>query len=459
MVQDTQGRAWPVCFYGDDFTGATAHLAGFHDAGLRALLFLRTPDEPQLAAHLGELDVLGIAGTARSLSPADMRPEVLPALELFKRLGSRQIQYKVCSTFDSAPLVGSIGSAIEMGREVFGTADVPVAAADPRLGRYTVFGNHFALSGKDVFRLDRHPSMSRHPSTPMAEADLCRHLEKQTRLPGGLVDIVAVRSGGAARRWAELTAAGKAFTVFDSLEDSDLDAIAKALWEAGAERPLFAVSSQGLAAAFGRLMAAQAPDRDRSEARAPGDVDRMLVLSGSAATQNSQQIAAAIAAGWLALRLDVAALFDGSACEKLRADLVQSVQAGLDQGRSVLVYTAQGPADPALDEVRQLQSSRAISGDAVARAIGSTFAQVATSAVRKGLRRLVLAGGDTSSYAMRHIDAYALRIAAAGRHGGRLCRVLSADHDIDGLEVMLKGGQVGNAGAFVDAASASAWKS
>ena len=106
----------PVCFYGDDFTGATAHLAGFHEAGLNALMFLRTPTLAQAQRHLADEDVLGVAGISRSLAPAAMGQEIGPAFALFRALGARQAHYKICSTFDSSPRLGSIGRAIEIGR-------------------------------------------------------------------------------------------------------------------------------------------------------------------------------------------------------------------------------------------------------------------------------------------------------------------------------------------------------
>jgi len=85
----------PVFFYGDDFTGASAHLAGFHEAGLRALLFLRTPSDEQLQACLGHTAAVGVAGIARSLGPKELEDEVRPAFELFRRFGAQQVQYKV----------------------------------------------------------------------------------------------------------------------------------------------------------------------------------------------------------------------------------------------------------------------------------------------------------------------------------------------------------------------------
>ncbi len=86
-------------------------------------------------------------------------PDIFAALQ---QSGAAFVHYKTCSTFDSAPHIGSIGKAIELGRDCFGSHTVPVIVGVPRLGRYQVFGNLFAKSGveRELYRLDRHPTMA-----------------------------------------------------------------------------------------------------------------------------------------------------------------------------------------------------------------------------------------------------------------------------------------------------------
>ena len=103
-------------------------------------------------------------------------------------------QYKVCSTFDSSPSCGSIGRALEIGQDTFRTPWVPVVVAAPHLGRYVLFGNLFAASGDAIHRIDRHPTMRRHPVTPMNEADLTVHLSGQTSREIRLLDILHLHS-------------------------------------------------------------------------------------------------------------------------------------------------------------------------------------------------------------------------------------------------------------------------
>jgi uncharacterized protein YgbK (DUF1537 family) len=104
-------------------------------------------------------------------------PQIFRALQV---LQPSLCHYKVCSTFDSSPRVGSIGRALEIGQEIFASPYVPLVVGAPALRRYCVFGNLFATVNGETHRLDRHPTMSRHPVTPMAESDLRVHLAAQT---------------------------------------------------------------------------------------------------------------------------------------------------------------------------------------------------------------------------------------------------------------------------------------
>ncbi len=139
-----------LAFYGDDFTGASDNAAQYARHGLRTLLFFSNPDAEVLKKTALDYDVIGVAGTARSLPPVEMADELLPVLRNFKQLGVNFIQYKCCSTFDSSPAIGSLGEAIRLMRSLWPNSFVPVFAATPEFGRYTMFGHHYARAGDQV---------------------------------------------------------------------------------------------------------------------------------------------------------------------------------------------------------------------------------------------------------------------------------------------------------------------
>jgi uncharacterized protein YgbK (DUF1537 family) len=127
-------------WYGDDFTGATDTLATLAERDFRALLFLGVPTEAQLAAA-GPLDAIGIAGATRAMAPGAMAMELREAGRFFAGRGLDILHYKCCSTFDSAPHVGSIGAAVRALRPYFPNPLLPIVGGQPNLGRYCIFGN------------------------------------------------------------------------------------------------------------------------------------------------------------------------------------------------------------------------------------------------------------------------------------------------------------------------------
>src|SRR4029077_5810314 len=93
------------------------------------------------------LQAVGVAGMTRSMTPRAMERELKPAFAKLKALGAPHVHYKVCSTFDSTPAIGSIGRVIAVASEIFRAPFVPLVVGAPPLGRYCVFGNLFARFG------------------------------------------------------------------------------------------------------------------------------------------------------------------------------------------------------------------------------------------------------------------------------------------------------------------------
>ena len=179
-----------LSYYGDDLTGSTDVMEALASNGIETVLFMDVPD----AALLKRFDhcrAIGLAGTSRSETPDWMDENLTPAFRWLKDLGADICHYKVCSTFDSSPKTGNIGKAVEIGKALFGQPYVPILVGAPQLKRYTAFGHLFAAYQGEVYRIDRHPVMSRHPVTPMAEADLRLHLIAQTALKTRLADLSA----------------------------------------------------------------------------------------------------------------------------------------------------------------------------------------------------------------------------------------------------------------------------
>src|SRR5947209_2454379 len=177
-----------LSYYGDDLTGSTDVMEALASRGVLTVLFTQQPTPAQRAKFPG-VGAIGLAGSSRSETPAWMDEHLTPALAWLKTLGAAFCHYKVCSTFDSSPSIGSIGRAIDIGQRLFGQTNIPLVVGAPQLQRHTAFGNLFAAYQGQTYRIDRHPVMARHPVTPMTEADLRLHLGQQTNKSIGLVDF------------------------------------------------------------------------------------------------------------------------------------------------------------------------------------------------------------------------------------------------------------------------------
>lgn len=439
-------------WYGDDFTGATDTLAVLTEGGLRTMLFMGVPGPGQQAdaekALGGPLDAVGIAGASRSMAPPAMEGELAPVGAFFESLGAQVLHYKVCSTFDSAPGIGSIGTAVKvLGRHTRNPL-VPIVGGQPNLGRYCAFSNLFAAAGSGgaVERIDRHPTMSSHPMTPMKEADLRRHLALQGLSPVAAMHYPVYGESAHAQRGVlqGLLDRKPAAVLMDLTETAQLASIGRLIWHHAQKEPLLAVGPSGVAQALiahwretGRSTAkpATAAAAAQGLGRAPGAV---FVFAGSLSPVTARQVAAASA--YQLVALDAGALLESPESPVYSAKAQAEIGQALSQGRHVLAYTA--PADRGAADTTQ--SARLAQASALF-VNGVVRGQAARGSP---LGRMGIAGGDTSSLAVKALGAWGLSYRATLDAGVTVSIAHSDDPALDGMELMLKGGQMGSEDVF-----------
>ena len=437
-----------LTFYGDDFTGASAAMEVLAFAGLPTVLFLDTPS-PQRLAQFAGYRAIGIAGTARSRSPEWMEQHLPPVFGLLASLGAPVLHYKVCSTFDSAPQIGSIGRAADIGIGLLRPAWTPMVVADPGMGRFQCFGHLFALAGGTGYRLDRHPTMARHPTTPMDEADLNRHLARQTGRRTGLVDFVAMQRGEADVRLRTALADGAEIVSLDVLDPETLAEAGRLMWE-HAGRPVFGIGSQGFEAALVAYWRRVGLIPGCASTVRPGPAARIAGISGSVSPTTADQIAYALARGFEGIRLDAARAVDAAAWETELARAVAASLRALGDGRDPLVFTATGPDDPAVAQFNAALITAGVPPGVINERMGAGMGRVLRAVIEGGgLSRAVISGGDTSGRAAAMLGIDALTAIAPLDPGSPLCRAHAGDGGLDGLEIALKGGQVGRPDFFV----------
>lgn len=380
----------------DDFTGATDVASMLVRAGMRTVQVMGVPgghhEEPS-ADRGSEADAVVVALKSRTAPAHEAVADSLAALHWLRALGARQFYFKYCSTFDSTP-AGNIGPVAEALLDALGGDFAIACPAFPENGR-TVFRGHLFVGDQ----LLSDSGMRHHPLTPMTDANLVKVLQAQSRGRVGLVRYDTVGQGEAAVReqFARLRAQGVRLAVADAIDNDDLRTLAAAC----ADLPLV---TAGSGVALGLPAVYEARGWIRPDARAaalPAVAGAAAVLSGSCSAATNAQVQDWIAARRPAWRVDARELAAG---RPVAEEALDWARRHLDAG-PVLVYATAQP-----EEVRAIQAE--IGAERAGALVEQCLARVAGGLVDAGVRRLVVAGGETSGAVVRALGVRQLRIGA-----------------------------------------------
>ena len=409
----------------DDFTGATDLANNLVRAGMRVVQAIGVPTQP-LASNA---DAVVVALKSRTVPAADAIEQSLAALRWLQSQGVQQVYFKYCSTFDSTAQ-GNIGPVTEALMDAL--ADKPggdFSIATPAFpdNQRTVFKGHLFVG--DV--LLNESGMQNHPLTPMTDANLVRVLQAQCRRKVGLIDYKVVAQGPQAiqTRIDQLRADGVGLAVVDAISNDDLMRLGPAL----KGLPLVTAGSGvaiGLPANFGI-----APSNTASAL--PPPVGLQAVVSGSCSLATNRQVKAFIQTGQPALEIDPLQM---AAKEAAGLDGVAEVLAWAEPllGKGpVLIYSS---ADPAAVKSVQGKLGVQAAGDLVERAL----AEIARGLVQRGVRQLVVAGGETSGACVQALAITQMKIGPQIDPGVPWCHAQTSAAQDGGLHLSLKSGNFGS---------------
>ncbi len=445
-----------ISFYGDDFTGSTDVMESLSFNGIPTALFLQapTPDEVKkfrlknrYVGADGKLKAFGVAGISRSLSPAQMDRELPTVFESIAKIPTHYFHYKICSTFDSSPQVGNIGHAVELALRYFPSSFIPLIVGIPLLNRFCVFGNLFARVDDITYRLDRHPTMSKHPVTPMHESDLCRHLGKQSKRGIHTIDVLHLQDeeNGKAR-YKSLSSQG-GYILFDVLTVQHLTQIGKLIEGGRRNMQQILVGSSGVEYALCYHWQQNGSIEKLSIPTFTKKADRYIIVAGSCSPGTAIQIKHGLKLGYIGIRMDTVKLIENSVNEILRCTEV-CIEI-LKAGEVPLLYSAIGPDDSSIEatkiKLKSLGKGEELIGSILAGAQGEIMKNIID---KTGKLRVTVAGGDTSGYVTKSLGIYALEVLVPIAPGAPLCVAHANDARYDGLEISLKGGQNGNYNYF-----------
>jgi 3-dehydrotetronate 4-kinase len=406
----------------DDFTGATDLASTLVRNGMRAVQVIGVPAR---GAPVSDADAVIVALKSRTAPASEAVADSLAALDWLRRAGCRQFFFKYCSTFDSTPQ-GNIGPVADALVEALGCGFALACPAFPANGRSVYQGYLFVGSV-----LLNESGMEKHPLTPMTDANLVRVLSLQTEGTVGLVPFATVERGAAAIRRAmtALKEQGRRYAIVDAVSDAHLHAIGEAA-EAHALITGGSGVAIGLPANFRRAgLLATSGDF----AALPDVPGAAAVLAGSCSRATLFQIGSA-RAHVPTLELDALATPDA---EALTAQALGWADGKL--GATPIVIAASAPPE----QVAALQAK--LGREAAGALVEQVLANIAQALVARGVRRMVVAGGETSGAVVTRLGVRSLRIGAEIDPG--VPWTYAEGSPSDGLAPMLLALKSGNFGA------------
>ncbi|NLP86126.1 four-carbon acid sugar kinase family protein [Microbacterium sp. CFH 90308] len=403
----------------DDITGACDVAAGVTAAGLSAEVRLGVPGAATAPASACVI----VALKSRTAPVESAVAESIAAARVLRGWGARRIYQKYCSTFDSTD-EGNIGPVADALVDELGVAVSVGTPATPAVAR-TMHRGHLFVGD----RLLSESSLAHHPLTPMRDPDLVRVLGRQTPHHVGFVPIEQARAGAdaVASGIRDLRGAGARHVLLDAVEDRDLDAAAAAVAHEG---DVLLGGAAGLAVALARRIGAGVPP-----SVAPAPAGRALVLSGSGSERTRAQVSAFAGPRF---DLEVDALADD--VEAVVAEALEFVRS------SHAVPLVSATAEP--EDVARAQERWG--RERAAGLIEDALARIAAAAVEElGVRRILVAGGETSGAVAAGLGVDVLRVRRVAAPG--VAWTTAEDAAGRALDLCFKSGNFGGPDFFTDA--------
>lgn len=417
----------------DDYTGASDLANTLRRNGLRTVQTIGTPAPGLL---LPEVDAVVVSLKSRSIEADRAVALSLEAEAWLRARGAEHVLFKICSTFDSTD-GGNIGPVTDALRARAECGPVLVNPAFPETGR-SVFQGHLFVNGV----LLHESPLKDHPLNPMRDSDLVRVLGRQSAAPVTLVPFAVVEQGVAAVR-AALADSNAGAAIADAVAARHLDVLGEA-----ALADSLSVGASGLGAGLARALAKGSEAMRDDGVVAAGEKTahtaggHAAILAGSCSIATRRQVDAAVAAGMPCLRLDVTRLLENGAASVV-TDALAWAQPLLVRG-SVLIASSDAP-----EAVVTMQANHG--GAVVGHAVEQALADIAEALVAGGVRRLVIAGGESSGAVVDRLGLQAFMIGPEIAPGVPVLRTEGTRHT--GLAVVLKSGNFGQDDFFSRALS------
>lgn len=393
----------------DDFTGATDLAGLLRRSGASVKLHFGLPDHP----CDGSADIEIVALKCRTEPVAKAVADCSQAAHWLLAGGAESLYWKYCSTFDSTAQ-GNIGPVAEALMSITGQTQALYCPAFPENGRSVFMGNLFV--GEQLLS---ESSLKDHPLTPMTDSNLVRVLQPQVNGSVGLWNRIQQADNQPIPDTTHIIA--------DAVEFNDLVR-------------LIEKTPESVLLTGGSALALPIPDKlglsSTDPVADPQPAKRAIIFSGSCSQMTNRQVNE-----WKASNPSYQLKPSELNAEALEQCLYWIDNLGANEVG--LVY--------ATDTPEAVKASQAKLGVAAAgELVEQAMATLAQQAYTRGVRRFVVAGGETSGAVTQALGVREVLI------GKEICPGVPwvySGSDKDTVALALKSGNFGSPTFFKDALS------
>lgn len=407
----------------DDFTGASDIGSFFAKGGLNVVLLNGIPSSGYKPRE--KADVVVVALKSRSIEVELAVSQSMEAFRWLKDIGAVQLYFKYCSTFDSTPQ-GNIGPVIDKVLEEFDIRFTIISPALPVNGRTVRDG---ILYVNDM-PLDQ-SSMKNHPLNPMWASGIKELMKTQGKYITYSMDTDHISNENS----------DYSSFIFDLLEsdqehfyivpDHYHECHAKRIIDIFGELPLITGSS-GLAYEMARKIISET-DLETYQFKYKPVTGKGAIISGSCSDQTRRQNEDFINRGESSIRLDPVKIIEG---DQTLESIIREFNSS--DSENVLIYSCNTGITESVNRYSQLQKSRALE---------IFISNLAKELLQAGIKRLIIAGGETSGAVMKSLGFESFLIGDEVSPG---VPVLIPENDVS-LRIILKSGNFGGSDFFTTA--------
>ena len=396
----------------DDFTGASDAASFLEKGGLSVLLSTGVPTADFQLSE--DIQCVVIALKSRTQNTADAVSDSLAAIKWLKAAGAQQFFIKYCSTFDSTP-EGNIGPVADAVMQYLNVPYTILCPALPVNGR-TVYHGELFVNGVPL----QESPMKNHPLTPMWDSRIANLMKPQSRFSSVELYKELLKDAEKINHiLSEKCSEGTPFYVIPDYEDAaDGERIVE---QFGSLRLL--TGGSGILEPLAKKLSHEKHREHSVNTHVSGGA---ILLAGSCSKATLSQIAYFKAQGGLSRKIDPVQLLEGKDTEE---SIWRFVTEHADS--PVLLYSS--------DTAQNVRFVQEFGKERIASMLENITASLAQRAVAGGIRRVIVAGGETSGAVTERLGFSSYRIGESVAPGVPVMEPV----ENPGIRLVLKSGNFG----------------